>query len=253
MRQGLLRVVLCMAGLRLTMGLLGPLLLDAGVDMSQLGWLLGAFSLLAGLAGTLAGGLLVRRAPGWRAVWLALAAQAALLAALAALAAAAPAHPAFLPGLTGLMGLFFASAGCLWVALYAVLMQAASPLQPGVDFSLFQSADALVAVAGGVAAGAAGRGRAARANPANPLKKSRPELMPSLRARALKFSPCSARRPKLLQQALAVSPRVRMVGADLQGLGVAGQRGLELGRGLGLLLQGAALGGEGVGVLRGQG
>ena len=28
-------------------------------------------------------------------------------------------------------------------------MQAASPLQPGVDFSLFQSADALVAVAGG--------------------------------------------------------------------------------------------------------
>ncbi|MGP1516476.1 MAG: hypothetical protein ACTTJV_02550 [Ottowia sp.] len=148
-RQGLLRVVLCMAGLRLTMGLLSPLLLDAGVDMSQLGWLLGAFSLLAGLAGTLAGGLLVRRAPGWRAVWLALAAQAALLAALAALAAAAPAHPAFLPGLTGLMGLFFASAGCLWVALYAVLMQAASPLQPGVDFSLFQSADALVAVAGG--------------------------------------------------------------------------------------------------------
>ena len=105
-----------------------PSLLDAGVDMSQLGWLLGAFSLLAGLA---------------------LAAQAALLAALAALAAAAPAHPAFLPGLTGLMGLFFASAGCLWVALYAVLMQAASPLQPGVDFSLFRSADALVAVAGG--------------------------------------------------------------------------------------------------------
>ena len=66
-RQGLLRVVLCMAGLRLTMGLLGPLLLDAGVDMSQLSWLLGAFSLLAGLAGTLAGGLLVRRARGcWR-------------------------------------------------------------------------------------------------------------------------------------------------------------------------------------------
>lgn len=66
-RQGLLRVVLCMAGLRLTMGLLGPLLLDAGMDMSQLGWLLGAFSLLAGLARSLAGGLLVRRARGcWR-------------------------------------------------------------------------------------------------------------------------------------------------------------------------------------------
>ena len=32
-------------------------------------------------------------------------------------------------------------------------MEAASPLQPGVDFTLFQSADALIAAAGGLAAG----------------------------------------------------------------------------------------------------
>ena len=169
MQQGLWRVALCMAGLRLAMGLPGPLLLDAGMELERLGWVLGAFSLLAGLAGALAGGWLTRLAPGWRAAQLALAALAAVLAGLTATAVAAvpsamPAAfsavlPAALPAslavtaLTVFTGLLFATAGCLWVALYSALMEAASPLQPGVDFTLFQSADALIAAAGGLAAG----------------------------------------------------------------------------------------------------
>lgn len=172
-QQGLWRVALCMAGLRLAMGLPGPLLLDAGMKLERLGWVLGAFSLLAGLAGALAGGWLTRLAPGWRAAQLALAALAAVLAGLTATAVAAvpsampaavPAAfsavlPAALPAslavtaLTVFTGLLFATAGCLWVALYSALMEAASPLQPGVDFTLFQSADALIAAAGGLAAG----------------------------------------------------------------------------------------------------
>ena len=176
-QQGLWRVALCMAGLRLAMGLPGPLLLDAGMKLERLGWVLGAFSLLAGLAGALAGALaggwLTRLAPGWRAAQLALAALAAVLAGLTATAVAAvpsampaavPAAfsavlPAALPAslavtaLTVFTGLLFATAGCLWVALYSALMEAASPLQPGVDFTLFQSADALIAAAGGLAAG----------------------------------------------------------------------------------------------------
>ena len=164
-QQGLWRVALCMAGLRLAMGLPGPLLLDAGMKLERLGWVLGAFSLLAGLAGALAGGWLTRLAPGWRAAQLALAALAAVLAGLTATAVAAvpsampAAVPAALPAslavtaLTVFTGLLFATAGCLWVALYSALMEAASPLQPGVDFTLFQSADALIAAAGGLAAG----------------------------------------------------------------------------------------------------
>lgn len=152
-RQGLWRVALCMAGLRLAMGLPGPLLLDAGMKLERLGWVLGAFSLLAGLAGALAGGWLTRLAPGWRAAQLALAALAAVLAAFSAvLPAALPASLA-VTALTVFTGLLFATAGCLWVALYSALMEAASPLQPGVDFTLFQSADALIAAAGGLAAG----------------------------------------------------------------------------------------------------
>ena len=70
----------------------------------------------------------------------------------AAVPAALPASLA-VTALTVFTGLLFATAGCLWVALYSALMEAASPLQPGVDFTLFQSADALIAAAGGLAAG----------------------------------------------------------------------------------------------------
>lgn len=68
-----------------------------------------------------------------------------------ALAVAAPA--ASLPVLTALIGLMFAVLGCLWVALYSALMGIASPLQAGVDFTIFQSADALLAVVSGIAGG----------------------------------------------------------------------------------------------------
>ena len=102
----------------------------------------------AGLAGTALGGLLVRWARGWRAVWMAVALESAVLAALAAGAASLP-----LAGLTALVGLLFGAMACGFVAIYSALMGLASPSQPGVDFALFQCADALIAMAGGVAGG----------------------------------------------------------------------------------------------------
>lgn len=58
-------------------------------------------------------------------------------------------------GLSGavLGGLVFAVLGCLWVALCSALMEIASPLLAGVDFTIFQSPDALLAVVGSVAGG----------------------------------------------------------------------------------------------------
>lgn len=55
--------------------------------------------------------------------------------------------------LTILVGLTFAALGCVWVALYSALMNLTSPLQAGVDFTVFQSADALPVMAGGAACG----------------------------------------------------------------------------------------------------
>lgn len=147
-RTGLLLMLLASVGVRLTLGMFGPFLLDRGLSLEQLGWLFGSLHIFAGLSGACLGGLLVRLVPGWRAVWIAVALKACVLAALAL---AAPS--ASLTVLMVLVGLVFAVLGFVWVALYSALMGLASPLQAGVDFTLFQSADALLAVAGGMAGG----------------------------------------------------------------------------------------------------
>ncbi|MDR1063137.1 MAG: MFS transporter [Azoarcus sp.] len=148
--HGLLLLLLGSIGVRLTLSMMGPLLLDHGVSMERLGWLFGTFSVFAGLTGAFLGGALVRRAPGWRAVWLAVGLETCVLAGLAGVAVAGNAAQ---PLLIGLVGLMFGAMGCAWVALYSVLMGIASSQQAGVDFTLFQSADALLAAASGVAGG----------------------------------------------------------------------------------------------------
>lgn len=147
-RMGLLLMLLSSVGVRLTLGMFGPFMLDHGMTLEQLGWLFGSLHIGAGLTGAVLGGLLVRAAPGWQAVWIAVGLKAGVLLALTL---AAPA--ASLTVLTILVGLTFAILGCLWVALYSALMNLTSPLQAGVDFTMFQSADALLAMAGGVAGG----------------------------------------------------------------------------------------------------
>lgn len=145
---GLLLMLLCSAGVRLTLGMFGPFMLDRGMSLEQVGWLFGSLHIGAGLSGAVLGGVLVRLAPGWRAVWIAVGFKACVLLGLTLAARDAP-----LPVLTVLVGLTFAVLGCLWVALYSALMNLTSPLQAGVDFTVFQSADALLAMAGGVAGG----------------------------------------------------------------------------------------------------
>lgn len=147
-RIGLVLMLLSSIGVRLTLGMFGPFLLDKGLSLEQLGWLFGSLHIGAGLTGAFLGGILVRAAPGWRAVWIAVGLKALVLAALTL---AAP--TASLTVLMVLVGLMFAVLGFVWVALYSALMGLTSPLQSGVDFTLFQSADALLAVAGGVAGG----------------------------------------------------------------------------------------------------
>lgn len=147
-RTGLLLMLLSSIGVRLTMGMFGPFLLDKGLSLVQLGWLFGSLHIGAGLTGAFLGGVLVRAAPGWRAVWIAVSLKACVLLALTL---AAPA--ASLTVLMVLVGLMFAALGFVWVALYSALMGLTSPLQSGVDFTVFQSTDALLAMAGGVAGG----------------------------------------------------------------------------------------------------
>jgi len=147
-RIGLLLMLLSSVGVRLTLSMFGPFMLDRGMHLEDLGWLFGSLHIVAGLSGAVLGGVLVRHAPGWRAVWMAVGLKAGVLLALTL---AAPA--ASLTVLIWLLGWMFAVMGCLWVALYSALMGLTSPLQAGLDFTVFQSADALLGAAGGVAGG----------------------------------------------------------------------------------------------------
>lgn len=132
-RIGLVLMLLSSVGVRLTLGMFGPFLLDKGLSLEQLGWLFGSLHIGAGLTGAFLGGILVRTAPGWRAVWIAVGLKALVLAALTL---AAP--TASLTVLMVLVGLMFAVLGFVWVALYSALMGLTSPLQSGVDFTLFR-------------------------------------------------------------------------------------------------------------------
>jgi MFS transporter (putative signal transducer) len=150
-RRGLLVAALYVAAQKTGLVMLGPYLVDAGLSLATIGYLNGAGSLLIGVAAALAGGGLVR-AFGARAVLLAaLAFQAIALFLLAA--------GGWLFAMSGtlLVVVALASSSVIlplgFVALYAQFMAWSDPRQGGIDFTLFQSADALVSMSGGVAAG----------------------------------------------------------------------------------------------------
>ncbi|MDQ6435131.1 MFS transporter [Mesorhizobium sp. LHD-90] len=148
-RRGLLAAAIYVVAQKGSMMMLGPFLIDAGFDLATVGLLNGVGSLLVGFAAALAGGALVQ-AWGARAVLVvALALQAAALLFFAAYG--------LFPGMPKpLLMAVASSSGVMalgFVALYAQFMGWSDPRQGGVDFTLFQSMDALVSLACGVLAG----------------------------------------------------------------------------------------------------
>lgn len=149
---GLLLIVGLNAGIRIVLPLSAPLLLDKGLDMASLGWLLGGGSIAAGLVGTFGGGLLIHYLGQWRALYCAFALQAVVLLTVALCVWLIPAGGT-LPVLMGLTVAQFIVTACSMVCVYAVLMGLSSPRQAGVDFTLFQCADAAIAILGGMVGG----------------------------------------------------------------------------------------------------
>ncbi|GGF70014.1 MFS transporter [Azorhizobium oxalatiphilum] len=148
-RFGLAITMLFELGVRLVQSVGGPLLVDRGVDLQLIGTLNAGGAVLAGLTGTIAGGLLVKGLGFRNAVVAAMSAQVLVLALYAG------AVILVLPNevLIGCsVALSFAMA-MGFVALYAQLMGLSSLKQAGVDFTLFQCADAFMAGLAGFAGG----------------------------------------------------------------------------------------------------
>lgn len=151
LRRGLVAAAAFVIAQKMAMGMIGPFLVDSGVDLATIGVMNGVGSLLIGSASALLGGACVRMWGIRPVLILALFLQAVLLS-LFAVAGWNGAFP-----VPVLMALAIASSSGImafgFVALYAQFMRWSDPRQAGVDFTLFQCMDALVSMAGGVAAG----------------------------------------------------------------------------------------------------
>lgn len=150
-RRGLVATAVYVLAQKVALGMLGPFLIDSGFDLATVGLLNGLGSMLIGFTAALLGGKLVRAWGTRRVLLTTLALQAVALAIFAfhGISSSVP-QPVLIAvavaSASGLMPLGF-------VALYAQFMEWSDPRQGGIDFTLFQSMDALVSMIGGVAAG----------------------------------------------------------------------------------------------------
>lgn len=131
---------------RLVQGLTGPFLIDQGISLNTVGIFNGIGGVVAGLCGTVVGGLLVSRTGAKNAMYMIAICHTVLLAVTFS---SIKLH--FL-GTSILFALFVCEATLMassFVASYSWLMTLTSPYQPGMDFTLFQSASAIAAASVG--------------------------------------------------------------------------------------------------------
>lgn len=150
-RRGLVVCAIYVLAMKVALGLLGPFLIDKGIDLATVGLLNGVGSLFLGAAGALVGGVLVKLFGAKAVLTGALVPQTAALAffALYAMEGGWP-QPALM---TVAMISSSAMMAAGFVALYALFMEWSDVRQAGVDFTLFQSMDTLVSIVSSMGAG----------------------------------------------------------------------------------------------------
>jgi MFS transporter (putative signal transducer) len=150
-RIGLLLVLACSAGPRLSQSMIVPSLVDHGLSLPVIGLIDGIGGVAVSLLGTLCAAAAVRRLGPLRPLVWALGIQASCLALISLLSQMGSVPPWLVAGPVVLLA--GATAFGL-VALYAELMAYTSPGQPGVDFTVFQCSDAGLALLAGPTSGA---------------------------------------------------------------------------------------------------
>ena len=151
LRRGLLITVLYVAAMKSALGFFGPFLVDRGFSLTQVGLYSASGSLLVGVIGALGGGLLVSRLGTLAVLMIALAGQGLVLAYCLGVAVGLDLPLGVLAFMTQVAASAFLALG--FVALYARFMQWSDPGQAGVDFTIFQCADAGVSMLAGVLGG----------------------------------------------------------------------------------------------------
>lgn len=138
-----------MAG-RITQSLIGPFLIDADIPLGMVGLINGAGGVIAGLIGAVFGGMLAQKIRASRAMAFIALLQIVVLCCIAVLVISQFYTVAFIIGIFVVESTLMAAG---FVTSYSRLMELVSKSQPGVDFTLFQSASALTAALFGMASG----------------------------------------------------------------------------------------------------
>ncbi|WED23346.1 MFS transporter [Vibrio sp. JC009] len=142
-RLGLLLVALCQLGTRGTLAMMMPFLVDQGINLADLGLLVAGGGVITGLAGVGIGGWAVKRSSAFSVLLLFLVIEAAIFSVLMACSLT---YIGFEYGLHILYVTNAVVSAAKFVALYTLMMDLSYGEQSGVDFSLFQSVDMLVAI-----------------------------------------------------------------------------------------------------------
>lgn len=147
---GLVIIAVYQAGLRLTQGMMMPFLVDQGVDLSELGFIVAFGNSSASLVAVLLSGLLLRRFGTASMLYLWLLLQLPVYAGFyyASLEDSLSVINAGLLLMTQSM-----VTAAAFVALYTAMMHWAAGPQAGVDFSLFQCTDTVIAMVAGLFSG----------------------------------------------------------------------------------------------------
>ncbi|GGY18445.1 MFS transporter [Paludibacterium paludis] len=140
---------LFMLAVRLAVSMIGPSLIDRGVDLATVGWLQGVAGTGASLAGALSWAWIIRRFGARAALAAACLLQAAAWIGLAWAASRPGALPLALA--VPLVLILSLSVSAAFVSFYALVMGWCSPAQPGTDFTVFQSLDSALAIGGALA------------------------------------------------------------------------------------------------------
>lgn len=150
-RQGLMLTAIFVVSQKLSLGMLGPFLIDMGISLEMVGLLNGFGSLVLGLLGALLGGAAVQRWGVRITMSGTLIFQAALMLCLALSGSGVMLPPALPVAAALLSGSALSAVG--FTALYAQFMRWSDPRQGGVDFTLFQCLDSALSMALGLGAG----------------------------------------------------------------------------------------------------
>lgn len=142
-------VVVYKAGEAFAQGMLRPFLVHRGLDLADIGWMVGTVGFVAGMAGAIVGGALVERLGRRRALLGFGLGQVITVAGYAALACGRPTYRV----LAAWTGVEHFASGMATAALFTAMMDWSRPAASGTDYTVLASA---VVIATGVASALSG-------------------------------------------------------------------------------------------------